>query len=105
MYGNRTWYLFEDPELRLVHSSRQCPEARVAAKYNYLVSVSVTEGRGGLIGGEWTERARPCPRCVKEATRRPGLAPPGFRVQGVLMTERATRPRGKRRPVRREARP
>lgn len=84
----RTFYLYIDPELRIVHSTRTCPAARVAVKYNTLESFKLA-----TVGDarELDSRARPCDRCQKDEARRRGegktrssrhVSPPGFRGEG-----------------------
>jgi hypothetical protein len=79
--ANKTWYLYEDPELRIVHSDKSCPDARIPAKYNYLKAIDLkTEDDAESLDS----RARACERCVKreksKAMRFRGYKPPpGFR--------------------------
>lgn len=79
-YGRRVWTLYEDPDLKLIHAERNCRDARVAVKYNTIVSRSVTEGDQGRAK-ELFSAASPCPSCTLRLSRRPAghPRPPGFR--------------------------
>lgn len=78
----RSFQVFEDPELRIVHSRRSCPAAKIAVKYNYLVMVNATtiEDARALDA-----RATPCTVCIKHERELRSkrtlnhVSPPGFR--------------------------
>jgi hypothetical protein len=81
----KIWRLYEDPELRVVHSSSACPAAKIAVKYGYLKSIAIqTPDEAATLD----RRARPCDRCVArelaaaKSHKRGYLPPPGFR--GVI---------------------
>lgn len=80
----RTFYLKEDPELRLVHTSLECPAAKIGDKYNYLKNRSITTVEDAEKMDE--DGLKACDWCLKRERRKraskgrvPHISPPGFR--------------------------
>lgn len=72
---------YVDPELHLVHTERNCPEAKMAVKYCYIYSVTV---RNVEDAQELDDIAKPCIRCLKREYgyrqhKANYVPPPGFR--------------------------
>ena len=77
----RTWYLHLDPELRIIHSERSCPDAKVAVKYSYITSVTLATIDDAR---KLDQLGKACDRCKRrEAVKRKSkgyVSPPGFRT-------------------------
>lgn len=77
-----TWFLLFDPELRIVHTDSQCPDARVPQKYKYMEQIRIERPEDARQLDQ--KGARPCLRCHKVEWRKVVkgryTAPPGFRL-------------------------
>lgn len=78
----RSFYLYIDPTLRIVHTRMTCTAAKVASKYGDLVGFTIKTVEDARI---LDTKGTPCPACLKHERFLRGkrslnhVSPPGFR--------------------------
>jgi len=82
-YYERTWYYWLDPELKIIHSRRNCSAAKIAIKYQYLRNVQLKD-KDQEGARELDKVGKVCDICFRweHMTKKRKIShqiPPGFR--------------------------